>query len=404
MANQILKNVEGAYSTNADGTVAKLSYADITSGKHNGTVLANAIDVKAVTYTMELHKAFTDMHRSTLAIGYNFNEIMQGDTLKKMGYANVSEFSESVFDYAGSTALMYANIARQFVVYEPENEYQYHSVFAEFVKNEETETTDMFDFSMGQLQEMLIPQELKIDSIEVWKMLFSKRSITTTTKIRRIRTIRHCIATLAKNNIELTNDNIMSLLKKSLRLETTPEKAFGIVETTAIGIDTTPNGTADTTPNSTADTAPNSTEDTAPNDTVRTLKERCFDSIQTFIENGTLSEKIHANVSNLAMYMQFAQENNSDIVKTALTSELYQFIDDFVKNFCELTTDGIVYNHLYYDVQTPTEETPTEETPTEETPTEETPTEETPTEETPTEETPTEETPTKKTRKTGKKH
>ena len=99
MANTVLRNVDGAYSTNADGTVTRLTYAEITSGMHKGTALANPIDAKAVTYTVALHNAFTDMHRSHLAIGYNFNEIMQGDTLRKMGYANVSDFSENVFDY-----------------------------------------------------------------------------------------------------------------------------------------------------------------------------------------------------------------------------------------------------------------------------------------------------------------
>ena len=372
MANTVLRNVEGAYSTNADGTVTRLTYAEITSGTHKGTALANAIDTKAVTYTMELHKAFTDMHRSTLAIGYNFNEIMQGDTLRKMGYANVSDFSESVFDYAGSTALMYANIARQFVTYDPESEFQYHSVFAVFEENEDTGVTEMYDFSMAQLQEMLIPKELKLDSVEIWKRLFSDRLINTSSKSKRIRTIRQCIATLSKNSKELTTDNIKSLLQKSLRLEMTPEKAFTVVETTAIG-------TADTAPQGTPQDAPQGT----PQDTERTLKERCFDSIQTFIENGTLSENIHKSVSTLSMYMQFAQENESEIVKTALHAELKDLVETFTKLF--------------------TETTETETTETETTETETTETETTETETTETETTETETTETKKHRKTGKK-
>ena len=83
------------------------------------------------------------------------------------------------------------------------------------------------------------------------------------------------------------------------------------------------------------------------------------------------------------MYMQFAQENESEIVKTALHAELKDLVETFTKLF--------------------TETTETETTETETTETETTETETTETETTETETTETETTETKKHRKTGKK-
>ena len=149
--NKILTNVKNAYGTEPDGKVKQLSLAVLTG--QETTDLQNPIDSTVSTACIAILEGCQEKNKANFKVGYNLWKLMESDCIEKTGYANIKVFAEQVFDIAGSTAYMYANICRQLVEYDPDTNVYKSKLAVDY--NGMT-----YDFSMSQLQEMLIPQNI----------------------------------------------------------------------------------------------------------------------------------------------------------------------------------------------------------------------------------------------------
>ena len=351
--NTAIANIPNGYVISPDGKIAPLSYQDAVEN-------ADKLHIKPETVEIlrNIHDGIKEQTNGTFKIGYNIAQLTKGENPEylRMGYPSIRALITDMFDINEVTGYKWADTASRFVTYDATTG-EYHSIFAtEF--NGKT-----YDFTMSQLSEMRFPLDKKgseIIDLSIWKTMFENHVITTSTTTKGIRKIQNILVALAKQNRELTVQNVHDLYEKSEKLAMTPEKALTYKEQTAQGTAQTAQtaqgtaqtaqtaqGTAQTaqTAQGTAQTAQTAqgtaqTAQTAQGtaQTAQDIDDMVQNAIHDAITSGTINDMISSAIhESMKCFEKYMVENNSEIVRCAIVGMINAYLQTVPTTLTEQT-------------------------------------------------------------------